>query len=91
MIRAIFFDFDGVLTTDDGGGITIVNNLHDETGISKDALKAGAKAEESAYIDNHESKLVRAREMGFKTYFHDCEKNDVEALKKQLELWGVKL
>ncbi len=39
MIKAIFFDFDGVLTTDKTGSQSIVNYLSAKTGIPYDTLK----------------------------------------------------
>ncbi len=39
MIKAILFDFDGVLTIDKTGSQSIIKYLARITGISKDALK----------------------------------------------------
>ena len=38
MIKAFFFDFDGVLTTDPNGGYTMMTYLSKETGIQYDVL-----------------------------------------------------
>ncbi len=40
MIKAVFFDFDGVLTTDEYGWLTISNNYHAKTGISIEKLNS---------------------------------------------------
>lgn len=37
-IKAIFFDFDGVLTTDEGGNVTEKRNLHKLTGVSAEKI-----------------------------------------------------
>ena len=38
MIRAIFFDFDGVLTTDKTGSVTTIRYLSEKTGIDQNAM-----------------------------------------------------
>lgn len=38
MIRSIFFDFDGVLTTDKTGSVTTIRYLSEKTGIDQDSL-----------------------------------------------------
>ena len=38
MIRAIFFDFDGVLTTDKTGSVTTIRHLSEKAGIDQDVL-----------------------------------------------------
>ena len=38
MIRAIFFDFDGVLTTDNTGSVTTIRYLSEKTGIDQNAM-----------------------------------------------------
>ncbi|PIZ95032.1 MAG: haloacid dehalogenase [Candidatus Magasanikbacteria bacterium CG_4_10_14_0_2_um_filter_37_12] len=38
MIKVIFFDFDGVLTTDSAGRVTIFNNFVEQTGLAKEKI-----------------------------------------------------
>lgn len=40
MIKAILFDFDGVLTIDKAGSTTITNYISQKTGISLDLVKS---------------------------------------------------
>ena len=56
--------------------------------FDKALLVANCKADECAFIDNHEHNLVIPREMGFNTFFHDHEKNDVGLLRSWLETLG---
>lgn len=53
--------------------------------------KVGVRPEEAVFVDNHEHNLEGATKIGMNTYYFDCEKGDVGAFKKQLELWGVKV
>ncbi|MBV7337291.1 HAD hydrolase-like protein [Chloroflexi bacterium TSY] len=52
---------------------------------------ANTKAEESVFIDNNRSNLAVPTALGFKTIFHDDEKNDVERLMRILVNIGVVL
>ena len=74
---------------------SISSDLHSDkkdTMIFEKALQdLSVEVEESVFIDNHAVNLVVPEKMGFKTYFFDHEKNDVEAFVKQLEIWGVKV
>jgi len=45
--------------------------------------------EETVFVDNNKTNLVAPRALGIKTIFHDDEKNDIEALLKTLETYGV--
>ena len=46
-------------------------------------------AEESVFIDNNRANLVAASALGIEVIFHDDEKNDIDALIKNLEARGV--
>jgi len=52
---------------------------------------AGVKAKDSVFIDNHEKNLTIPRQMGFKTFWHDHEKNDINLLVTRLQAWGIKI
>ena len=67
-----------------------VGGMKDDRPIFDKALKAsGTKAEECVFVDNHEHNLVVPRTMGFHTFCHDQEKNDVSAFTVWLEGIGV--
>ncbi len=48
-------------------------------------------ADETVFIDNGEKNLVIPAQMGFKTYYFDETKNDIESLTTQLRDWGVNI
>ena len=50
---------------------------------------AGVSPEEAVFIDNNRDNLVAPRGLGMKTIFHDDEKNDIDALLKNLKTLGV--
>lgn len=50
---------------------------------------AGVKASETVFIDNNKDNLVVPGALGMKTYFHDDETNDVEALVRKLQEFGA--
>ena len=68
-----------------------------EVGATKENAKiflhalhcAGVSAEESVFIDNSKDNLVAPSALGFKTIFHDDEKNDIEALLRNFKTLGV--
>ena len=47
------------------------------------------QAEESVFIDNKEKNLKTPKHMGFKTYFYETSKSDIDSLKNQLSEWGI--
>jgi HAD superfamily hydrolase (TIGR01509 family) len=49
----------------------------------------GVSPEEAVYIDNNLDNLAVPRALGMKTIFHDDEKNDVDALLKNLKTLGL--
>lgn len=51
--------------------------------------KANVKANESIFIDNHESNLLIPEEMGFNTYFFDLKQNDISKLEKYFNKLGI--
>jgi len=53
------------------------------------ANSLGVKPEECIFIDNKRANLVAPSRMGFKTIFYDHEKNDITALIKELQGFGV--
>jgi hypothetical protein len=97
MIKAIFFDFDGVLTTDPNGKTAIFRNLSEKISQvdAKDIAQCYSKWNDDHkcgkvnWKDIHEANLAVPKRMGFHTYFHDCEKNDTKALITQLQELGV--
>jgi len=50
---------------------------------------AGVSAKETVFIDNSEDNLVAPGALGFKTFFHDDEKNDIAALSAALRELGL--
>ena len=68
-----------------------------EVGASKEGTEiflhalscAAVEPEESVFIDNSRENLVAPCALGFKTVFHDDEKNDIEALVSTLKNFGV--
>jgi len=58
-------------------------------GLSAAKGLAGVSAEESVFIDNSNDNLVAPSALGFKTIFHDDEKNDIEALLRNFKTLGV--
>lgn len=77
--------FDAIVVSGRVGAVK-TNRLIFEKAL--EALKV--EPEESVFIDNRERNLVIPSAMGFKTYFHDYLKNDVEKLTNQLREWGIK-
>ena len=59
--------------------------------FEKALLLLDVGAEECIFIDNAESNLVAPMQMGFKTIFFDCEKNDIFALVEKLKIEGIKI
>ncbi len=51
--------------------------------------RAGAKADESVFIDNQQRNLTTPEKMGMKTYFFDHAKKDVAALREALREMGM--
>ncbi|MCK5177013.1 MAG: haloacid dehalogenase, partial [Candidatus Aenigmarchaeota archaeon] len=62
MIKAIFFDFDGVLTTDSRGSYTTSTFLEKKTGISKEKIL-------SCY--RHNFPLVKTTKLSYKDFWQD--------------------
>jgi HAD superfamily hydrolase (TIGR01549 family) len=68
-----------------------------EVGANKESTKiflhalhcTGMSAEESVFVDNCKDNLVAPTALGIKTIFHDDEKNDIEALLRNLKTLGV--
>lgn len=53
--------------------------------------RAACNADEAVFIDNQERNLLTPAKMGMKTYLHDDTKNDVAALKRELQKLGIDL
>ncbi|CAN5451602.1 hypothetical protein BH11PSE7_BH11PSE7_14350 [soil metagenome] len=52
-------------------------------------LLAGVSAAEAVFIDNSKANLAVPNALGFKTIFHEDEKNDIESLSKSLQAFGL--
>jgi putative hydrolase of the HAD superfamily len=75
--------FDAIITSADTGA------MKGDKKIFEVALQTlGVTADESVFIDNDQECLVVPKAMGFKTYFHDHEKNDIAALEEALISFG---
>lgn len=61
----------------------------DERIFYQAAESVGIKPEECVFIDNQSKNLVVPARMGYKTIFYDHERNDVSALIKELQGFGV--
>lgn len=67
-----------------------VGAMKDSDVIFQKALElAQCKPEECIFIDNDANNLTIPKKLGIKTIFYDHEKNNVEALTKELEKLGV--
>lgn len=70
-----------------------------QVGVFKDDEKIFQQAlasiqsvpEECIFIDNGEKNLIVPAQMGFKTYYFDETKNDIESLITELRNWGVEI
>ena len=51
--------------------------------------RAGASPAECVFVDNNEENLVAARSLGIVTILHDDERNDIDALLRNLQASGV--
>lgn len=61
-----------------------------EPRIFEEALRAvNSRADECVFIDNDKNNLTVPAGMGFRTFWHDHEKNDFAPLLRQLKEWDV--
>jgi HAD superfamily hydrolase (TIGR01509 family) len=69
-----------------------VGSTKHEADIFQKALDSvGSDADECVFIDNDQKNLIVPAKLGFHTFWHDHEKNDLQPLMTQLESWGVML
>lgn len=81
MIKAIFFDFDGVLTLNERGSTVTIKTIQEAN------PDLSAEKIQDCYYRFH---TIPAK-LGFKTYFFDPKQNDTLKLKSQLAEWGVQV
>lgn len=78
--------FDAVIVSGD------IGYTKHERAIFEEALQSvHCQADECVFIDNHQKNLEIPSAMGFHTFWHDHEKNDLAPLLQQLKAWGVEV
>ncbi len=78
--------FDSIIVSAKVGG-----TKHEANIFQKALDSVDCKADECVFIDNDQKNLIIPAELGFHTFWHDHEKNDLDPLIEQLKNWGVML
>lgn len=73
MIKAIFFDFDGVLTTDATGTTSIVKYFQNTTNVNVESF------------DNNKENLVIPQTLGMETPYFDHEERNINTLASHIQ------